>query len=164
MPSDRAIKRAELDLHSGDLGSARRRLQSRIHAGGFDADICRRIARISLDMKDPIEAGRWMFLIPCSDAKELECVDDFIHCCGGTREQVLASLPRCITTLPSERWPAAAAERLAACPPAPKTPSSFKEKVYVGRPWAGLGCAFLVIVMVLLAAFGLFTLVGILIG
>ncbi|NUQ67325.1 MAG: hypothetical protein HUU18_03460 [Phycisphaerales bacterium] len=164
MPSDRAIKRAERDLQAGDFGSARRRLLSRIHAGGFDEEVCRRIAKISMDMKDPIEAGRWLFLVPCSEPRELECINDFTRSCGELREQVLACLPRCMTTLPPDRLPAAAAARLAACPTAPKTSSSFKEKIYVGRPWAGLGCMAAVIVIVLLAAFGLFTLIGILIG
>lgn len=160
MAAERVVERALADVGAGDLGKARRRLQSYIHASGFDGAVCLQIARISLEMKDPREAGRWYFLVSSTDADAECCVAEFIRASGGTQEQVRASLPRGLTTATPSRLPAAAAERLGALPNANRVrKAAAPEKADAGVTLIVLGCGALAVVVLGLAAFGLYALV-----
>jgi len=73
----------ERDIAAGDLGAARRRLASYIRSVGFSAEMCERIARISVMMRDPAEAGRWYFAIDSSDPEAEGAISVFVESCGG---------------------------------------------------------------------------------
>jgi hypothetical protein len=117
----RAFKRAKLDEQQGDLGSARARLRSYLSSTGYDPAVCERIARISMKMQDPVEAGRWYFLCDSADADAAPAIERFCAAAGGEPRQIYAQLPAFYRTISRERLPGAVLERLKeirALPPA----------------------------------------------
>lgn len=104
-----AVDRAREDEERGDLGSARKRLTS-YAAAHFKPEDCERVARLSMRMKDPVEAGRWYFLCDSADAESPDAVRCFLQSCGNQPRHVLSALPRGIRS--RNDWPAGAAGRL----------------------------------------------------
>jgi hypothetical protein len=58
-PFDEKVAR---QLRAGDLGRAKQILKSRLQQTGFDPDALEQIGWILLQMRDPFEAGRYLFL------------------------------------------------------------------------------------------------------
>lgn len=88
-----AQERATRDEAHGDLGGARRRLMSRAIQAPFDADLFERIARLSLRMGDPAEAGRWYATIDSSDADAPRAIAAFLDRVGGSDALALSHVP-----------------------------------------------------------------------
>ncbi|MEQ9095129.1 MAG: hypothetical protein RIE32_02570 [Phycisphaerales bacterium] len=112
-----AHQRAREDRERGDLGSARRRLASLVALCGFDRALCREIADISLEMGDPLEAGRWLFLCVSDSSSEPEAIlaalDQFVRDCRAEPSVIASRLPAVAKSVPPERLPPAVRERLA---------------------------------------------------
>lgn len=107
-----AVDRAERDVERGDLGSARHRLASHLPRVGYSPALLRRLGEISLGMKDPIEAGRYLLL---SDAvgEEVEgAVEAFVKRGASTRIGVVGRLPRLCCLHALEAYPAVVQQRL----------------------------------------------------
>ena len=88
-----AQQRADEDIRRGDFGSARRRLSSAARSLKYSPESCERVARLSVRMNDPVEAGRWYFLCASSDAQADALVDVFVNSCGRDARKVAAALP-----------------------------------------------------------------------
>ncbi|HYF14097.1 MAG TPA: DUF6584 family protein [Phycisphaerales bacterium] len=108
-----AIERAERDEQAGDLGTARMRLMSFVATGDAGPDECERIARLSVRMGDPVEAGRWYFLCDSRDEQAAACIERFIARHGADsrvlRSQLSGRMARFVLLI---NHPAAAVERL----------------------------------------------------
>jgi hypothetical protein len=150
----RAFKRAKLDEQQGDLGSARARLRSYLSSTGYDPAVCERIARISMKMQDPVEAGRWYFLCDSADADAAPAIERFCAAAGGEPRQIYGQLPAFYRRISRERLPGAVLERLKeirALPPADartRPPSDFFDWLIP------LGCITMVALTLLFAAIG----------
>ncbi|MDX2132166.1 MAG: DUF6584 family protein [Planctomycetota bacterium] len=148
----RLIERVERDVVAGDLGSARRRLMSRVREAGYSAELCERIARLSCDMRDTREAGRWFFLTACDDPQASAAIAVFVQSCAGVRERVLGQLPRCFATRKPSGLPECAQRRLAELTPEPGAKqTSARRQSGTGL---GIGCMILMALVLLAAAYG----------
>lgn len=113
-----ARDRAANDRIAGDLGTAKRRLASLLDTTGYDPGVCRELAEICLDMRDPIEAGRWVYL--CEDASDWpseaarEAMAAFIDNCRNDPAIIASRLPRFVKTTQSEALPQPVQARLEA--------------------------------------------------
>lgn len=105
--------RVRADEEAGDLGSARKRLAAHAAAANFDPGVCEQIARLSMRMHDPVEAGRWYFLCDSPDLEASAAIDRFIATCAGNCRQTFAQLPGRSRWTSIDDVPAAAARRLA---------------------------------------------------
>lgn len=76
--SRHVFKRAAEDEAHGDLGSARDRLAASAAGTGFPAETCEAVARLSVRMHDPIQAGRWFLLTACDDEEALKAIEFFL--------------------------------------------------------------------------------------
>src|SRR5690606_38053508 len=101
-----ALDRAEQDERAGDFGSAKRRLQSYLATVGYSADLCERLARLSLRMGDPVEAGRWYFLADSADPEAAAAIERFVTECGGDGRHLLSRLPAKTRLGALDRYPA----------------------------------------------------------
>lgn len=88
-----AIRRAQADIDAGDLGSARRRLMSRAVSKGYEPGVCERVARLCVQMRDPIEAGRWYFLCESADPEAGPLVERYVEALKRDAGRILADLP-----------------------------------------------------------------------
>ncbi len=79
----RVFERAAEDERRGDLGSARQRLRSFLHSSGYHPEAIEQVARLSMRMRDPYEAGRWYSLIDSKDPESAAAIELFQHRCGG---------------------------------------------------------------------------------
>ena len=160
-----ALSRAKQDEKAGDFGAARRRLQSVIGSNGYNAEVCEAIARLSVQMGDPCEAGRWYFLCDSEDSDAQEFIDRFLAQCGNNAEQVASQLPRLKrATKRLEKlaaFPAAVKHRIDAIgiSAAPQRPRSRRGSKASGR-LVGLGCLLLLMAGVVCAAIGVATIAG----
>jgi hypothetical protein len=108
-----AIERAERDEHAGDLGTARMRLMSFVATGDAGPDECERIARLSVRMGDPVEAGRWYFLCDSRDEQAAACIERFLERHGAQMHLLRSQIPaRMARNVLQTGMPAAAAQRL----------------------------------------------------
>lgn len=113
-----ARDRAANDRAAGDLGTAKRRLASLLDTTGYDPGVCRELAEICLDMRDPIEAGRWVYL--CEDASDSpndaarEAMAAFVGKCRNDPATIAGRLPRFVKTTRSESLPEPVQARLEA--------------------------------------------------
>ena len=98
--------RVERDLARGDLGSARRRLESHARSQPYDPDLLSRIGELALKMGDPVIAGR-AFLLSSASGPEVEAaVDAFVRAQGRDSRAIAAwlrAMPR-VVALPEEVW------------------------------------------------------------
>jgi hypothetical protein len=150
-----ALERAERDAQQGDLGSARRRLCSYVASVGYSGAVCEKLARLSIRMNDPVEAGRWYFLCDSADIEAPPAIERFRRACGTHPRQIYGQLPARLRDISLEGLPAAARERIAALGTARRNP--------VGAPSAGqrlantalyTGCTALFILAVISALVG----------
>lgn len=107
-----AIDRAERDAQAGDFGSAKRRLQSRLNTVGYAPELCERLARLSLRMGDPLEAGRWCFLCDSRDPQAPEAIHRFVADCRGDVQSLLYRLPAKTKLDSWDPYPEAVRDRL----------------------------------------------------
>lgn len=153
-----AIERAQRDEAAGDLASAHQRLRSRIGSLGYDAGVCERLARLSVRMGDPAEAGRWYFLCESADAEAGPCIERFRA--RYVPRQLIMELPRAVREGPWDRFPPLVAVRMSELgrPPRKNLPSA------AGWDWSDrfmlIGCGVIALVLIAAVVVGLRTLIG----
>jgi hypothetical protein len=147
-----ALERAQFDVQQGDLGSARMRLRSFISTARYSAEVCEMLARISRQMSDPVEAGRWYFLCDSADEEAAACIELFLHSCRDDARRIATRIPARVRSTPAEQFPEAVRERLSALP---LTPSA---SLHSGNDVTGnlvfIGC------LVLLTSIGVTSVIG----
>ena len=152
-------ERIDADERAGDLGSARLRLESRAASTGYDAETCERIARISVRMQDPVEAGRWYFLCESSDPASQPCIDKFLARHGSRPQAILSALPRALVrAVGNGKGPAIARQRVDELAARLDVPAKFPK----AEPTKKIGCVLdIVIVIAVLVCFvvGLITII-----
>lgn len=163
-----AKERAALDRARGDLGSARRRLASLLDSSGYDAQACHELAALCLEMGDPVQAGRWLYICERDEgptepdahaalaAFTADCRDDPV---------VMASrLPRFIKTAPPGALPGSVQARLEPL----GLPRSSALNASGGKRssgWAmGIGCVIVLVVVAACAVIGFGVIVRAIIG
>lgn len=149
-----AIDRAERDERAGDFGSAKRRMQSYLATVGYSPEICERLARLSLRMGDPAEAGRWYFLADSTDPEAAPSIERFTTECSHNGRHILSRLPAKTRLDALDRYPAAVRSRFEHFG-LRRVPSDLHE---VPRTWrtrlAEVGCAAFALAFVVLVALG----------
>ncbi len=107
-----ALERAEQDLKRGDYGLARQRLTSNLSAEGYNPDVMARIGRISYDMRDLYQAGRF-WLLPSAEGSEVEeAVANFVEQAGSEPRAIVGQLPRVSRLASLDDCPPLVQERL----------------------------------------------------
>jgi len=89
-----AVTRAEEDIRRGDLGAARQRLASYLGTRGYDPELLDRIGRISHDMRDIAQAGRYWFLATASGPDIERAIAAFLRNAGHDPAIIASQLPR----------------------------------------------------------------------
>lgn len=111
MPTS-ALERAEQDLERGDYGLARQRLTSYLSTTGYDADVLARIGRISYDMHDLFQAGRYWLLSSAEGDVVEQTITTFAKHAGSAPRAVVGQLPRTTRLANLEGYPEPVQERL----------------------------------------------------
>lgn len=114
----RAWRLAEKDKVEGDYASARRRLLS-FASSCHEEALYLEIARLSVAMRDPVEAGKWFLLCDCHDPEADACIERFVAHQRGRVTNVVHRLPKQIALrIKMRQAPAHVYARLAAigCP------------------------------------------------
>ena len=86
--------RVERDIASGDIGSARRRLESHAKSQPYDPDLLVRLGEIALQMGDPVAAGRWFFLSSASGPEADAAIEAFARAMGRSPRAIASQLRR----------------------------------------------------------------------
>jgi hypothetical protein len=158
-----ALDRAQRDEAAGDLGSARRRLLSFVRNQGFDAAACEQLARLSVRMGDPEEAGRWYFVCESGDAESPAAIELFKARHGPHARQILLALPRFARYGSRANLPPRVAARLSELgppfdDPPPKPKSDWSDHLF------GWGCALVLLLGLAALCVGIVTIARWLIG
>jgi hypothetical protein len=88
------LARVQADIDRGDLGSARRRLASTVGSRGYVPDLLAKVAELSVQMRDPVQAGRYWLLTPASGPEVEAAVEAFVRACRHDARQMASELPR----------------------------------------------------------------------
>ncbi len=148
-----ALERAARDAQRGDLGSARRRLRSRIASAGYSPEVCEELARLSLRMSDPFEAGRWYYLCDSSDPESAGAVESFVRACKNNPRQIAAQIPASVRRAAPESLPPAVRRRIEHIQALAAAPTNDDEEFGCGG-WIFTGCLVGAIGGCVLAAIG----------
>ena len=159
-----AIERAEDDLQQGDYGLARQRLTSYLSNQGYNADVLARIGRISYDMHDLFQAGRYWLLSSAEGDDVEDAVAQFVRNSGDEPRSIVSQLPRAARLPRLEDYPGVVQDRLrrlglaeAVPTPARKgssgSPDKWKERAEI------TGCLLVVLVLGSVFLIGLGTVV-----
>lgn len=97
--------RVEQDLARGDFGMARTRLLSHLQQQGYSAGLLSRIGRISFDMHDLFNAGRYWLLSDAQGAEVDAAIAAFADRCGGIAGNMVAQLPQAFRKKPMASYP-----------------------------------------------------------
>ena len=104
-------ERVRRDIEAGDLGMARRRLASRLAQQGYDPDLLAELGRISGQMGDRREAGRFWVMSTAEGPEVDAAVRCFVASCGGRAAQVCSQLPRASRLQTLDQYPEVARHR-----------------------------------------------------
>lgn len=108
-----ARDKARADREAGDLGSARRRLMSLHDSRGYDPKLCREIGMLSIEMRDLVEAGRWLLMSDLEPGSPLDAaIEAFLASRRHDRVAVLGALPRAFKSAVIEDLPRPVRARL----------------------------------------------------
>jgi hypothetical protein len=88
-----SISKSNQDIARGDLGSARRRLMSHLATVGYNQEHARRVAELSLQMHDPVEAARWFAVSDPTHPDAAEPLRELLSSCKGEPGRLQAKLP-----------------------------------------------------------------------
>lgn len=154
------------DRDAGDLGSARLRLISYLKTEKHPEPMCELLATICLDMKDPVEAGKWFFVSNSTHEQAERCISLFVARYKRDPHKILRALQKQIAAdVRANKSPAFLTDRfkdLGLIPDAesrkPPEPSRW-QKVRESLP--SIGCFVILAAFVLSALFGLITFLGI---
>ena len=107
-----ALERAEEDIKRGDYGLARQRLTSYMHTKGYDPELLAKIGRLSFDMGDLFQAGRYWFLSPAESKEAQEAIERFIKQAASDPTRIVGQLPRAALLTKIDDYPPIVAERI----------------------------------------------------
>jgi hypothetical protein len=114
LKESRAWRLAERDKGEGDYASARRRLLS-FASSCHEEALYEEIARLSLAMRDPVEAGKWFLLCDCHDPEAAACMERFVAHQRGRVANIVYAMPKQIAErITMRQAPAHVYARLAA--------------------------------------------------
>jgi len=105
-------ERVQQDLARGDFGLARMRLLSQLQQQGYSADLLARIGRISLDMHDLANAGRYWLLSNAQGPEVDAAIQVFADRCGGIAGNMVSQLPQALRQKPMASYAVEVQERL----------------------------------------------------
>jgi hypothetical protein len=77
-----------------DPAATRRRLASFIGAEGYKPDLLARIGRLSLELKEPAQAGRYWLLSDAEGPEVDAAIEAFAQSCRGSPRLMVSELPR----------------------------------------------------------------------
>jgi hypothetical protein len=106
-------ERIQLDLSRGDIGSARARLISAFVSTPYNPALAEEIARLCVQMHDPIEAGRWYFCSESQDEHAASLIERFTSKHSSDLRQVLSQLPLKVRDAPADTLPPMVKDRMA---------------------------------------------------
>ena len=90
----RAVPDTKPETARVDPAATRRRLASFIGSEGYKPDILARVARLSLELKEPAQAGRYWLLSDASGPEVDEAIERFADSCQRTPRLMVSELPR----------------------------------------------------------------------
>lgn len=105
--------RAQADIDRGDLGSARRRLASTVGSVGYNPEVLAKVADLSMQMRDPVQAGRYWLLTPTTGAEVEAAIEAFALACHHDARQMASELPRFKLRYRVNEYPEVVRQRLA---------------------------------------------------
>lgn len=79
---------------SADKAASRRRLSGFVSSEGYRPDLLSRIARISIDLQESAQAGRYWLLSDATGPAVDAAVDAFVESCQATPRLIASELPR----------------------------------------------------------------------
>jgi hypothetical protein len=160
-----AIERAEQDVERGDYGLARVRLADYLNSKGYDAGILDRLGRISYEMHDLSQAGRYWLASTAEGPHVEDTVAAFVGRTGTDPRVTVSRLPRVVREAPMSALPSIAKDRLRRlgldealgkwCPGQP--PVGAKPLGRIARATIALVFLALVIVLCIVVCTGLWT-------
>lgn len=107
-------ERIQLDLSRNDYGSARTRLVSAFVNSSYNPALPEEIARLSLQMHNPVEAGRWYFCCDSQDEQSAALIQLFTSKHASGPRQILSQVPVRLRSTPGSQLPERVRHRLAA--------------------------------------------------
>jgi hypothetical protein len=151
-------ERIQLDLSRGDIGSARTRLISAFVNSPYNPALAEEIARLSVQMHNPVEAGRWYFCCDSQDEHSAALIQLFASKHSSGPKQLLSQLPVKVRTTPPDQLPTAVRQRMndlgkqvAASPPEDSDKPDWLLRSF------GIGCLLGTILFIVAAVIGLGT-------
>lgn len=107
---ERTFERADRAIAQGKLWRAKEILRGNISAQEFHAELYERYGRLLLDMRDSVDAGKYLFLSGARNPEYLESIDLFLTRHGRDAGRVAGSFPGRAWSTPLEDFPPAAQE------------------------------------------------------
>jgi len=95
-----------------DPAATRRRLASFIGAEGYKPDLLARVARLSIELRETVQAGRYWLLSDATGPDVDAAVDAFAESCQRTPRLMVSELPRFSRDWDIEAYAAAARARI----------------------------------------------------
>ncbi len=90
---DPRIPDIEGDIAGHDLGRAKERLCSFLNNEGYNPGLCAEIGHLCRQMRDPREAGRWLFVSDDDSTEADHYIEMFLRQHKRKPEQIVAQLP-----------------------------------------------------------------------
>jgi hypothetical protein len=118
MPGQVVVKsireRIEADLARGDFARARMRLNSHLSSKGYNEELLTWAGRISFDMHDPIQAGRYWLVTGAAEERVEQAINGFARECALNPDVMVSQLPRWMRFKSLSEYPPAVQRRLQA--------------------------------------------------
>jgi Family of unknown function (DUF6584) len=107
-----AIEKAKEDVKRGDHWLARQRLDSYLQTTGYDMDVVAELGRISLEMHNAFDAGRY-WLTSAETGEDIDgAINLFLRHAGKDRVQAVKHLPKAVRLETLASYPKVAQDRL----------------------------------------------------
>jgi hypothetical protein len=95
-----------------DPAATRRRLAAFIGAEGYKPDLLARVARLSVELNETVQAGRYWLLSDATGPQVDAAVEAFAASCGRTPRLMVSELPRFTRDWDVDSYPEPARERI----------------------------------------------------
>jgi hypothetical protein len=107
-----ALEQARHDIELGDLGSARRRLASRLSTSDFDPEVLAMLGDVCALMGDPIEAGRYWLMSNREGEDVRTGVEMFVSSSRHDAGRIVRALPHAAVMIPPPQLAGPALDRI----------------------------------------------------
>jgi hypothetical protein len=95
-----------------DPAATRRRLASFVGAEGYKPDLLARLGRLSLELKEPAQAGRYWLLSDSAGPEVEAAIEAFARSCQGSPRLMVSELPRFARDWDLQAYPPRVRERI----------------------------------------------------